>query len=84
MKLINIDEYNKAKKLNLEKKCEVCILNKQHRIFNYKKIRFNLKKKITRKKQRFHIDIADEENIIRIFKKMRYVIIFINDFIDYI
>ena len=62
-------------------KCEACMLNKMHRTSNYNLVR--LQRKTTRKSQRFHVDLVDEKNIIIISFDKRYIIIIIDDYIDY-
>lgn len=84
MNLIDVDECNKFEKLNSQKKCEVCIINKQHRTFNRNSIKTNSFRRIIRKNQRFHMNFAEKDRIVRTFKKKRYVIIIVNNYIDYI
>ena len=82
MKFINVDDCtNDTKSTNL---CENCIMSKIHRSFNKKSMKIDSNRRITLKNQRIYIDLIDEKKIIRTSRKKRYVIIFINDFIDYI
>ena len=63
-------------------KCETCILIKMHKTFNHDLVRVT--KRASRKRQRFHIDLVEDDNIMQTFNDKRYVVIFIDDFIDYI
>ncbi len=60
----HFDEFdcNKLSKLEADFKCETCMLKKMHRFFNSEFVRVN--KRITRKNQRFHTDLVDDENIV--------------------
>ena len=57
-------------------------MSKMYKFFNYDFVR--VIRRTIRKNQRIYIDIVDEKNIIRISKSKRYVIMFIDDFIDFI
>ena len=62
-------------------KCELCMLIKMHKTFNHDLVR--VIRRVDRKRQRFHIDLVEKSNIVQIFNDKRYVVIFIDDFIDY-
>ena len=84
MNLFDVNECNKIKKLKFTKRCEICMIDKQHRIFNYKSMKTNSLKRIIRKNQRFHIDLIEEEHIVKTSKNKRYVIIFVDNYTNYI
>ena len=84
MNLFDVNECNKIEKLEFTKRCEVCMIDKQYRTFNHKSIRTNSLKRIIRKDQRFHIDLIEEKHIVKTSKNKRYVIIFVDDYTDYI
>ena len=88
-KLSKMSFFDDKKCLKFEKQkfvdiCEICIKKKMHRFSNHKSIKANSKRRIIRKNQRFHVDLIENDNIIRISKKKRYVIVFVDDFIDFI
>ena len=82
--LFDVNECNKIEKLKFTKRCEVCMIDKQHRISNHKSVRANSLKRINRKNQRFHIDLIEKKHIVKTSKSKRYVIIFVDDYTDYI
>ena len=84
MKLIDVNECNKSSDIESTDLCECCIMNKMHRTLNKKSMKIDSSRRVTRKEQRIHIDLTEKEKITRTSRDKRYVIIFINDFIDYI
>ena len=80
----HIDDFEcfKLSKLDASFKCETCMLEKMHRISNHDLVRAT--RRATRKRQRFHIDLVENDNIVQTSSDKRYVVIFIDDFIDYI
>ena len=63
--------------------CESCIMSKMHRAFNKESVKTDSSRRVTRKNQRIHIDLAEEKKIILTSRGKRYVIIFVDDYIDF-
>ena len=90
---LNVKYVSQLEFINLIKICrldsnevtifESCTINKMHRQINRQLIRFKLNRKATRKRQRIHIDLTDDDQIIRTSRSKQYVIIFVNDYTDY-
>ena len=57
----------KFEKLKFINKCEICITNKMHRFSNYNAMKILFYKRINKKIQRIHINLIDENYIIRTF-----------------
>ena len=81
MSFIDDDECNKIEKMNSIHKCEICVLKKMHKIFNHQFVK--TLKKIIKKNQKFHIDLIEDDNIVKTFKNNRYAIIFVDDYTDF-
>ena len=72
----------KLNELETNFKCEICMLIKMHKTFNYDLVR--VIKRANRKRQRSHINLVENDNIVQTFNDKLYIVIFIDDFIDYI
>ena len=83
IKLIDVNECNKSFDIESIDLCECCIMNKMHRTLNKNLVKIDSSRRVTRERQRIHIDLI-KKIIIKISRDKRYAIIFINDFIDYI
>ena len=81
MSLFDVNECNKHEKSN--ELCKSCTMSKMHRTSNRKSMRADSQRRITRKNQRIHIDLAEESKIIKTSRDKRYAIIFIDDFTNY-
>ena len=81
MNFIDDDECNKVEKMNSIHKCEICVLKKMHRTSNHQPVR--AVRRIIRKDQRFHTDLAGDDNIVKTSKDNRYAIIFVDDYTDF-
>ena len=81
MNLFDVNECNKHEKS--DELCESCTMNKMHKTSNRKSMRADSQRRITRKSQRIHIDLAEENKIVKTSRNKRYAIIFIDDFTNY-
>ena len=67
---------------NDTKKCETSVMKKMHKSFNHQSMQ--IVRRADKSRQKFHTNLIDDENIVLIFRKKRYAIIFVNDFSNYI
>ena len=63
--------------------CESCTMGKMHRASNKGSVRADSSRRVTRKNQRIHTDLAEEGKIVLTPRGKRYVIIFVDDYTDF-
>ena len=63
--------------------CESCAMSKMHKTFNRKSMRVDSQRRANRKNQRIHIDLIDDDKIVKTSRGKRYVIVFVNDYTNY-
>ena len=63
--------------------CELCVMSKMHKTLNKKSMRVDFQRRANRKSQRIHIDLIDDDKIVKTSRGKRYVIVFVNDYTNY-
>ena len=82
MSLFDVEECNKHDES--DEFCENCTMSKMHKTSNKKSVKADSHRRAIRKNQRIHIDLAEKNKIVKISRNKRYVIVFVDDYSNYI
>ena len=75
---------NKLETIKSDDICKFCVINKMYKTFNKISMKVDFQRWINRKSQRMYINLIDDDKIVKTSRDKRYVIVFVNNYMNYI